>query len=195
MENIVDWVENAEAKVGSFIKTEIDKIAGDVATKVAPALTNAATIADNLVNALKNEIETPTGKTILSIVEEIVPGAYVNTVLGFLPNLVAGLNWVKGVFTSWENEALVKSALTTAVNAATSDIKASNLITLQGHINTQLTAAMGAALSIQASVSQAATVHVVNAVVPVPPIPPVGGNTTNAPAADINDENLNTEGS
>ena len=163
MSNLIEWAENAESKVASFIKTEINKIEGDVTTVVAPALTNAATIADNLVNGFKNEIETPTGKAILSIIEDIVPIQYVNTVLTVLPSLVTGLNWVKGVFTSWENEALVKSALTTAVNGATADIKASNLITLQGHINTLLTTAMGAPLSIQASVSQAATVHVANA--------------------------------
>lgn len=184
MSNLIEWAENAESKVALFVKTEIEKIEGDVTTVVAPALTNAATIADNLVNGFKNEIETPTGKTILSIVKDIVPAAYVNTVLGFLPNLVTGLNWVKGVFTSWENEALVQSALTTAVNAATADIKASNLITLQGHINTQLTAAMGAPLSIQASVSQAATVHVANASTASPAV--AAGNTTTAmPVANI----------
>lgn len=158
MANIITWVENTAKNVASFVTTEIAKIKGE-APVVEAALENAATIATNAVNGLKNFIASPTGQTIEGVLESI-PGIapYLTDVLNFLPTLVVQLGWAKAEFTKSPAQILT-DGVTTAVNAATANVKATNLAVLSAHINTFVSGLSQAPISVQAALSVTPTVY------------------------------------
>lgn len=151
-------ISNAAASIGHFVSTEWAKITGEVPV-IEAALENAATVANNLVNGLKNWIASPAGKTIEAIIAEI-PGIspYLTDLLNFLPTLVVDLGWAKNEFTKSPADVLA-DGIDTAVNNANSDVKATNLITLQAHINKFVSGLSQAPQSIQTAISIAPTVY------------------------------------
>jgi len=158
MANIFTSIGNAIASVGAFIKKEVDAIEGEAPVVVA-ALENASTIANNLVNALKTWVASPQGQAIEDIISSVPGiGPYVMDVLNFLPTLVQGLGWAKAEFTKSPAQ-IVQDGITAAVNAATPNIKATNLITLAAHVNTLISSLSDSPLSIQAAVTVAPSVY------------------------------------
>lgn len=161
--SLLSWAVNAEQAVGNFVKTEIAKIAGD-AQAVATVVENAATIADNLVNNLKNWLASPGGQVVEAIIESVPGiGPYAKDVLDFLPQLMVDLGWAQKEFTKSPAQIVI-DGITQAINgAANANIKSTNLSVLQAHINTYVSTLAGAPVSIQASLTQANAVHVQNA--------------------------------
>lgn len=187
----MSWISNAIASVGNFVKKEIGLIEG-AAPEVESALEDAATIANNLVNGLKTYVESPDGKAVLTVIEN-VPGVgpYVGDVIQFLPTLLIDLGWAKAEFTKSPAD-IVHDGVTAAINAATPNIKATNLITLQSHLNTEISSLAQKPISIQAAVALAPAVYdgiatddstgVTKA--PLTPAPlPLGSSVSNAPSA------------
>lgn len=166
MGNVLTWIEKVPAEVGAFISTEVKKIEGDVPV-VEAALETAATIGDNLVNALKDWSVTPDGQAVEQVISNVPGiGPYVSDVLKFLPTLLVDLGHAKAEFTKSPAQ-IVQDGFAAAINAATPNIKASNLIVIAGHIVTEISALAGAPQSIQSAISAAPTVHAVINVVPV----------------------------
>lgn len=156
--SVISWLEGAETSVAAFVKKEIAAIEGE-APVVEAALENAATIANNAVNRLKNWVTSPQGQGIEAVITAIPGiGPYVTDVLNFLPQLVIDLGWAKAEFTKSPAQ-IVQDGITTAVNAPNSDIKATNLAVLQAHINTKISALSQAPISIQGALSMAPTVY------------------------------------
>lgn len=156
--SIISWLENAASSVGAFVKKEISAIGGD-ATVVVASVENSTTIANNVVNALKDFVNSPMDKTIDGVIEAVPGiGPYFTAVLNFLPTLVTDLGWAKAEFTKSPAQIL-HDGITAAVNAPTSNIKATNLITLQAHINNQISALAQAPISIQAATALAPAVY------------------------------------
>jgi hypothetical protein len=158
MANILTWLQNATASVGTFVTNEIAKIKGE-APVVEAALETAANIGYNAVNALKNYIASPVGKEIEDVILAI-PGIspYAQQVLNFLPTLINDLGWAKSEFNKSPAQ-VVQEGVTAAINAASANVKATNLITLAAHINTLVASLAQAPISIQAAVSIAPAVY------------------------------------
>lgn len=156
--SVITWLEKAAAAAANFVKTEIAKIKGDV-PQVEAALENASTIANNIVNGLKDYFTSPTGKTIAGIIEN-VPGVgpYLTDILAFLPELITGLGWAKNEFTKSPQD-IVHDGITAAMLAPTGNIVATNLITLNAHLTTKISELSKAPLSIQAATSIAPAVY------------------------------------
>lgn len=155
---LISWIAGAASSVGNFVKKEIAAIEGDV-PQIEAALENAATIANTAVNALKNWTVSPQGIAIEDVISGVPGiGPYVTDVLTFLPKLLIDLGWAKAEFTKSPAQ-IVQDGINAAVNAATPDIKASNLAVLQAHINTQISALSKAPISIQGALSIAPTVY------------------------------------
>lgn len=162
--SLIAWFTTAEQKVGSFISGVFGTIKGDAAT-VVQVVETGATIADNLVNGLKNWLATPAGQTVEDVITAIPGiGPYATDVLNFLPTLMVDLGWAQAEFTKSPQQVVV-DGITAAVNAATPNIKSTNLSVLQAHVNTYLTTLAGAPVPIQASLTQANPVHTANAAV------------------------------
>ena len=167
--SLLSWAANAEQAVANFVKSEIAKIGGD-AVAVATVIESAATIADNLVNGLKNWLASPAGQLVEDIILNISGiGPYAKDVLDFLPNLIVDLGWAQAEFNKSPAQ-IVQDGLSYAINgAANANIKSTNLSVLQAQINTYISTLAGSPVSIQASLTQANTVHVQNASAAVPP--------------------------
>jgi phage-related protein len=157
--SIISWISGAVESVANFVKTEIAKIEGDV-PQIEAALENAATIADNAVNALKTFVASPVGKTIEGVLEAVPGiGPYLTDVLNFLPTLVVDLGWAVTEFNKSPAQVL-QDGINTAVNAANVNVKATNLAVLQAHINTFVSGLSHAPISIQGALSLSPTIHV-----------------------------------
>jgi len=155
---LIEWLENAAAAVASFVKKQISAIPGEAQSIVA-TIEGTTTIANNLVNALKNWVDSPEGQKIGQVIQSVPGiGPYVGLVYNFLPTLLVDLGHVQAEFTK-SPEQIVEDGVTALVKANTSAVKATNLIALQAHINTELSAAAQAPISIQAAVSLAPTVY------------------------------------
>lgn len=151
--SIISWIEALPSKIVTFVKAEVGKVSG-VSTDVESKLESVSTVADNAVNALKNYVASPQAQPILAVIEAIPGvGPYVQDLIIFLPQLVQDLGWAKAEFTKSPADIL-KEGIANAVNTPNANVKATNLITLQAHINTALSG-----LSIQGSTTQAAAVH------------------------------------
>jgi hypothetical protein len=155
---LIQWLENAAQSVGLFFKKEVAKIPGDAAAVVS-TIEGTTTLANNLVNSLKTWVESPQGQSILSVINAVPGiGPYVGVVLNVLPTLLVDLGHVQAEFTK-SPEQIVEDGLTKLVKANTPAVKATNLIALQAHLNTELSAAAQTPISIQAAVSIAPTVY------------------------------------
>lgn len=156
--SLIQWLENAAGSVANFFKKEVAKIPGEAAAVVA-TLENTSTIANNLVTGLKNWVESPQGVTVEGVIQAVPGiGPYVVTVMNFLPTLLIDLRLAQAEFTKSPAQ-IVQDGITAAVKANTAAVKATNLITLQAHINTQLSAAAQTPLSIQGAVSIAPAIY------------------------------------
>jgi len=121
--------------IETFVSTEIKKITG-AAPKIEADLEAAATFGVNAVNSLKAYIATPQGTGLEAVIEAIPGiGTYAADVINFLPQLVVDLGWAKNEFTKSPADVLT-DGLTVAINAATPNVKATNLATLAAHIGT-----------------------------------------------------------
>jgi hypothetical protein len=156
MEN---WLQNAEASVGAFVKKEWAKISGD-ATAVETALETAATIGVNVVTGLKDWLASPGGQLVEDVISNIPGvGPYVTDVLKFLPQLLIDLNLAKYEF-SKSPAQIVSDGISAAVNAPNSNIKATNLAVIAAHITTYVSGLAGAQQSIQSALSATPAVYV-----------------------------------
>lgn len=151
MGNIITILETDAEKVALFLKNEVAKIAG-VATTVESDVESAVGLSINVVNALKDFIASPEGKLIEDVISA-VPGVgpYLTALLNFLPTLMADLGWAQAEFTKSPAQ-VVTDGLIVAVNSS-GNVKASNLITVAGHIITLITGLQKAPVSIQAAIS------------------------------------------
>lgn len=155
---IISTIETDAEKVAAFIKTEIAKITG-VASTVEADVESASGIAIGLVNGLKNFIASPTGKDLEFIITSIPGvGPYLTDILNFLPTLVTGLGWAQSEF-SKSPEQVVIDGLTSAINVADPNIKASNLITVAGHIITLVSTLQKAPVTIQTAISSVPAIY------------------------------------
>lgn len=155
----MSWLQNAENSVASFVKSEWAKISGD-ATAVESALETAATIGVNVVTGLKNWSASPGGQLVEDVISNIPGvGPYVTDVLKFLPQLLIDLNFAKYEF-SKSPAQIVSDGITAAVNAATPNIKATNLAVIAAHVTTYVSGLAGAQQSIQSALSATPAVYV-----------------------------------
>lgn len=144
--------------IENFVSDEWKKITGE-ADVIEAKLESAATLANNAVNSLKTWVDSPQGQRIDAVITSIPGiGAYAADILKFLPVLVQGLGWAKSEFTKSPRD-IVEEGITTAVAAIDPDIKASNLITLQGHLNTLISGLQGTPQPIQTTMSIAPAVY------------------------------------
>lgn len=158
------------AKVASAISnffTTAVKAAPGVAVDVEKALETAAQVANNAVNALKDWIATPQGQAVESVLATVVPVQWLNGVLAFLPKILTDLGWAKQEFTKSPAQ-LVQDGISYATSSSNKDVVATNLATLQAHVNTYLGTVQGVTIPVQASLSQA---HVVYLGLPHPSAP------------------------
>lgn len=155
---IIATIETDAEKVAAFIKAEIAKITG-VASTVEADVESASGIAIALVNGLKTFIASPVGKDLETIISNIPGvGPYLTDILNFLPTLVTGLGWAKSEFTK-SPEQVVIDGLTAATNVADPNIKASNLITIAGHIITLISTLQKAPVTIQTAISSVPAIY------------------------------------
>ena len=151
MGNILSTIITDADKVAAFIKAEVAKITG-VASTIETDVESAASIGINLVNALKDFIASPTGKVIEDVIGAVPGiGPYLTDVLNFLPTLMTDLGWAQAEFTKSPAQVVV-DGITSAVNTA-GNVKATNLITVAGHIITLISGLQKAPISIQAAIS------------------------------------------
>lgn len=143
----------------TWIKAEFSKPAAVAVTDIEAVVENAADIGNNVVNALKNFIATPTGQSIEQIINNIPGvGPYVTDVLNFLPTIVVALGWTKAEFTKSPQQVVI-DGVTAAVNAITPNVKATNLATLAAHVTDYVQVLSGAASNIQLALAAAPAVH------------------------------------
>lgn len=155
------FLNNIFAAIGNFVKTEIAKLSGE-AVVIEAAIEKAATVADGLVNGLKNWLATPAGQTVEAVISNVPGiGPYVTDVLQFLPQLLIDLGWVKAEFTKSPAQ-IVQDGITAAINAPNANVKASNLAVLNAHITAKIGELSQAPVTIQTALSMAPTVHVLN---------------------------------
>lgn len=151
-------------RAAAWIKSEWAKITGD-ATVVTNTIENIAVIANGVVNNLKNWIATPAGQTIEAIISQVPGiGPYATDVINWLPTLMVDLGWAQNEFTKSPAQVLT-DGVTYAVNAANPNVKASNLIVLQGHITTKVSSLAKTPATIQTAISIAPTVYAAPATV------------------------------
>lgn len=156
----MNFIQNAENSVSSFVKKELAKISGDI-TAVEAALETAATIGVNVVTGLKNWLATPGGQLVEDVISNIPGvGPYVTDVLKFLPQLLIDLNLAKYEF-SKSPAQIVTDGLTAAINAPNANIKATNLAVIAAHITTYVSGLAGAQQSIQSALSSVPAIYAI----------------------------------
>lgn len=158
MANIFTKIENAAESVGTWIGKEVGLIPG-LATTVVSDVDLAANIANNLVNSLKAYVVSPAGQVLVSVIEAVPGiGPYVGDVLNFLPKIVTDLGWATTEFTK-SPEQVVIDGVTEAVSNSNVAVKASNLLTLAGHILSAVTASQQAPVPVPTAITIAAATY------------------------------------
>lgn len=156
--SIFTVIKNAEQAVVTFIGHEIGLIPGVAATVVAD-VDLAANIANNLVNSLKTYIASPGGQVLVSVIEAVPGiGPYVGDVLNFLPKIVTDLGWARSEFTKSPQQVVI-DGLTAAANTTNAGVKASNLLTLAGHIITAVTTIQQSPVPVPTAITIAAATY------------------------------------
>lgn len=156
--SIFTKIENAAESVATFIEKEVKLIPG-VATTVVSDVDLAANIANNLVNQLKNYIASPAGQVLTTIIEAVPGiGPYVGDVLNFLPKIVTDLGWATAEFTKSPQQVVI-DGLTAAINNPNVAVKASNLLTLAGHLITAVTTIQQSPVPVPTAITIAAATY------------------------------------
>lgn len=144
--------------IESFVSTEWKKITGE-ATVIEGGLEKISGVAVGVVNGLKTFIASPTGQVLEDVIEQI-PGIspYFEDVLNYLPELMVDLNFAQREFTKSPAQ-VVTDGITSAVNAANSDVKASNLTTIAAHVMTYISTLLKTPITIQTALAAIPAVY------------------------------------
>lgn len=191
MSTIFQKIGGLLATVVHFVSTQLSKLGADAET-VEEDLEKVATIADTALNAAKEWVTSPAGRTLLSVIEAIPGvGAIATEIVNvILPGALVAVGVVAADV--GDPEKLITDGVTAIAGKADGDAIASAYNSVQALITNKVAPLLNVASDIQSALSVAQTVHAANVGTIAEPVvdeasqaEPVQGETAKDPDMDI----------